>query len=288
MQQHHLPPASVVVGIDGSRAALHAALWAADEAVSRDIPLRLICAIPPGGMTQIDPQNEANRFATAERAVRYALMAVESTEKPVKVELEIIHGTPIRTLIDASRSAAMISVGAFGIAHFAPGRLGSTATNLASSAHCPVAIIRGRDCPPTADRGAILVHLGTSPDDGAVLQAAVEQARLRRMRLQPVTAWQSRDGDIHDGAVVAEGNRQALAQLGRRLECWVQRYPDLEINAVAIHGSLLDHLAKNSDSIRLVVIGTYENDVAELIGPAGNAVLQRTDCSVLIVSSQHL
>ena len=36
---------SVVVGIDGSRAALDAALWAVDEAVSRDIPLRLVYAI---------------------------------------------------------------------------------------------------------------------------------------------------------------------------------------------------------------------------------------------------
>ena len=29
---------SIVVGIDGSRAAVDAALWAVDEAVSRDIP----------------------------------------------------------------------------------------------------------------------------------------------------------------------------------------------------------------------------------------------------------
>ena len=32
----------VVVGVDGSKAAINAALWAIDEAVSRDVPLRLI------------------------------------------------------------------------------------------------------------------------------------------------------------------------------------------------------------------------------------------------------
>ena len=32
----------VVVGIDGSRPGIDAALWAVDEAVSRDIPLRLV------------------------------------------------------------------------------------------------------------------------------------------------------------------------------------------------------------------------------------------------------
>jgi nucleotide-binding universal stress UspA family protein len=32
----------IVVGIDGSQAAIRAAEWAADEAVSREVPLRLV------------------------------------------------------------------------------------------------------------------------------------------------------------------------------------------------------------------------------------------------------
>ena len=40
---------AVVVGIDGSPTAVDAALWAVDEAVSRDIPLRLVYAIGGGG-----------------------------------------------------------------------------------------------------------------------------------------------------------------------------------------------------------------------------------------------
>ena len=39
---------AVVVGIDGSRSAVAAALWAVDEGGSRDIPLRLVCAVDPG------------------------------------------------------------------------------------------------------------------------------------------------------------------------------------------------------------------------------------------------
>jgi nucleotide-binding universal stress UspA family protein len=39
-------PARVVVGIDGSQAAVHAALWAIEEAVSRDVPLRLVTSLP--------------------------------------------------------------------------------------------------------------------------------------------------------------------------------------------------------------------------------------------------
>jgi nucleotide-binding universal stress UspA family protein len=34
--------APVVVGVDGSDAAIDAAIWAIDEAISRDVPLRIV------------------------------------------------------------------------------------------------------------------------------------------------------------------------------------------------------------------------------------------------------
>lgn len=39
-------PLPVVVGIDGSQAAIGAAEWAIDEAVTREVPLRLVAVIP--------------------------------------------------------------------------------------------------------------------------------------------------------------------------------------------------------------------------------------------------
>ena len=38
----------IVVGVDGSRAALNAVKWAVAEAVYRDVPLRLVHAVPTG------------------------------------------------------------------------------------------------------------------------------------------------------------------------------------------------------------------------------------------------
>jgi nucleotide-binding universal stress UspA family protein len=288
MRKTHLRSPSIVVGIDGSRAAVRAALWAVDEAVSRDIPLRLTCAIPPDGTKEIDPQDQARKLATAESAIRYAMMAVESVEQPVKIEVEIVRGSPLRTLSNASRSAAMICVGAVGLAHCAPGGVGSTAAFLASSAHGPVAIIRGQDGPPRSGGGAVLAYLGPTPDNAAVLQVAVEEARLRGARLQAVVAWQSRFSDVHDAAIVSDGNRDLHAQLDRRLQPWLQRHPDLDVTSIVVHGGLLDHLAKESESIHLVVMGAGDRSVAELAGPSGSAVLRSAACSTLFVSRQHL
>jgi nucleotide-binding universal stress UspA family protein len=117
----------VVVGIDGSKAAIRAAFWAVDEAVSRDAPLRLLCAIEQDDNQETDPDDTARKLATAEMAVRHAITAIEGAGKPVKIETEVTHRPAIGALIGASASAAMVCVGAVGLRHFRPGRVGSTA-----------------------------------------------------------------------------------------------------------------------------------------------------------------
>ena len=44
-------------------------------------------------------------------------MAVESTDKPVKIEVEILQDRPVQALREASRWAAMLCVGSIGLAH---------------------------------------------------------------------------------------------------------------------------------------------------------------------------
>ena len=145
-------PPSIVVGIDGSRAAVGAALWAVDEAVGRDIPLRLVYAIEPTDATSGKHLDAERDPATAELSVRYAFTAVESTEKPVKIEVEILQRSTDARAARSTQSATIICVGTLGLRHATQGRVGSTAAALAASAHCPVAIIRGDD-PKQAQSG---------------------------------------------------------------------------------------------------------------------------------------
>jgi hypothetical protein len=57
MLDYH-PPKSVVVGIDGSDAAVRAALWAADKVAGTDTALRLLCI---SEQTLTDNPREAQR-----------------------------------------------------------------------------------------------------------------------------------------------------------------------------------------------------------------------------------
>ena len=55
-----------------------------------------------------------------------------------------------------------------------------------------------------------------------------------------------------------------------------ERYPDLDVEAVAVHGSTLNYLTKKADSIQLLVIGHERaHGIRELVGPPGYATLHQ-------------
>lgn len=276
-------PRSVVVGIDGSIAAVGAALWAVDEAASRDVILRLIGVVEPGEAPD-----------AAERAIRHAVTAIAAAGTPPKIETRVTAGTAARTLLRASASAALLCVGAVGLRHFRPGRAGSTAAAVATSAHSPVAIVRGRDHRsrrPAGSAAAIVVELGGLADGADVeyvLAAAIEEARLRDATLHALVCRPMGEGGTAERAAEGEGNRRALADLDRRLARWIRRHPDLRLEPVAAKGGLLEYVAGHRP-VQLAVVGACNRQrLAELVGPVGSAKLQGAGCSLLVVNRRHL
>ena len=127
----------IVVGIDGSKHALRAAMWALDEAVSRDAQLLLTCVIDPNS-------RDLERYAYAGNVLHKAWASVEGAGKPVKLESTVLEGDPISQLVQISRSAQMICVGSRGTNNSPDHERGSTAAELAKAAFSPVAIVRRR------------------------------------------------------------------------------------------------------------------------------------------------
>jgi nucleotide-binding universal stress UspA family protein len=288
MNESSTPP-SIVVGIDGSKAAVNAALWAIDEAVSRDIPLRLLYAIEPDDTQHTRPERAARKLAIAENAVRYAFMAVEAADRPVKIEVEITQERAITSLIRASASAAMVCIGAVGAHHFRPDRVGSTAAAVAVSAHCPVAIMRGQGDRAARHARWVVVDAQGSADDRVLLGIAIEEARLSNSPLRAITCRRTGARDIGEEGTAGDGDRRIIANLDRRLARWTRRSPDVRVELAAVHRSLLDYLTENSRSAQLVVVSARDHEnLEQLVGPIGNAVLHNADCSLLVVDHQHL
>ena len=269
---------SIVVGIDGSRTAVRAALWAIDEATSRDIPLHLVAAA-----------NSPAERAEAQVAVRSAAAVVKAIGRPVDLDTHVLDGEPTPILLELSGTAAMVCVGAVGRRHFDRSRVGSTTGALVAAAHCPIAVVRDGARSDSEPGGWVVVELDETPDSAAVLQFGVAEARLRNAPLRVLGAWQSRYTDVHDAHAVADGNRLVRSQLDRRLSQWRHLYPDLDTKPVAIHGSALNYLSKHAGEIQLVVVGAPNSTgLGELLGPMGLTTLNDTDCTILVVDRQRL
>ena len=228
----------VVVGIDGSRAALDAALWAFDEAVDRDVPLRLVHAT---GMPR-PPFEPAGALAPeieyGETSLRAASSSITAAGPTIKVEAELLWDSVEDALIAESKSASMLCVGSVGIGWVAQRVLGSTAATVAGKAHCPVVVVR---YPSEAGSGQssawIVVGIDERPENEKVVTRALDEARLRHAPVLAVGTWHSELGGL------------SYDSLEGRVELWRERFPDLHIRAVSTGGSLPQFL------------GGYRNDV---------------------------
>jgi nucleotide-binding universal stress UspA family protein len=246
---------SVVVGVNGSQAAVNAAKWAIDEAISRQMPLRLVYVIPRTGarMGSADTEWELER---GETVLSQAECALQSEQKPVEVETAIRSGDPAQVLINESQDAALICVGTSRRGWAADGLLGPTAAALVTHAHCPVAIIRTNPDGSPTELGVIAVVLNDEPDNDEVVHQAMEEARRRHATVR---------------------------QIDRRLGSWVRRYPDVPVQIVAA-GTGVKVSENHSSAVDLAVVGEAEADeLPGLVTPNCHPILGYPDCSVLLV-----
>lgn len=263
------PSPSVVVGIDGSRAATHAALWAVDEAAARDVPLRMVYIVDPLAGPAAGSQGDEQSVARA--ALYAAYRAVEAANKPVKIETEILWGRPLAKLLQESRSAALVCVGSIGIDH-ARRIGGSVAAALAESALCPVAVVHRS---PGGPAGTVVNEVVVQVDNGSVLRAAFDEARLRGVPLRALAAHVA--GTAAD---VGDGNRLAQAQLDRRLARWAPLYPDVAVESAVIRGGIAGYLGANADTGQLFVTDMHTANDARGAYNVG--------CSILTVRCGNL
>jgi nucleotide-binding universal stress UspA family protein len=273
------PPKSVVVGVDGSDAAIRAARWAVDEVAGTDIPLRLLYVAKPNPTAR--PGEARAALLAAEDVVHDGYNAVAEMGKPLKVETEVLHGQPVPALVAASRSTTLLCIGDTGAAQHPDAWLGSTAKELAQLGHCSVAIVRGdRRDQGAIDGGWIVALVDESPDGIDVLEMSIHEARHRHVPLRVLTATPSRSSDIRK-------DRDPETDDSHLKRC-MDNYPEVEIDTVVLEGSFLDYLVEHSASIQMVMVGACRTgDVQQLLGTAGARALRDSDFSLLVVGLER-
>lgn len=141
---------TIVVGVDGSKNSIKALKWAFREAKLRDCPVAaLACwafepALAAGGIPMayaLDP--ELSRKAAEETLSNALEEAQADAAVPSDEVIRLIRdGSPAHELIEASREASLLVIGARGHGGFLGLLLGSVANQVVNHAHCPVVVVR--------------------------------------------------------------------------------------------------------------------------------------------------
>ncbi len=260
---------SVVVGIDGSQAAVAAAQWGADEARGHHAALQLLYVIDRG--RAFTPSVVKAQLAVAEAALQDAHAVVEATGKPVTIQLETVEGDPGTVLNEVSRSAALVCVGAPKAAPHGPSD--SLAARMAVSAHCSVAVVPATQRSVQQRAGWIAALLDSSTTDYDVLQHAMEEARLRELSLHLVT--------VRDSSEPEDALEQRLVNKARS-------YPGIDMRVVHAD-EFLRYVAEHQRSIQSLILGAeHHHEVAQLVELTRSRTLGEANFSVLVVRGQHL
>ncbi|WP_101851517.1 universal stress protein [Kocuria flava] len=137
----------VVVGSDGSSQARAAMLEAAEEARLLDVPLTVVCAVPPvsGAVawmpTAVDFEAMYDDVA---RALQGGVAWLKSWFPDLEIGSELADGPPVQVLVDQTRRNRLVVVGTRGRGGFAGMLLGSTSQGVLHNAAGPVLIVPDR------------------------------------------------------------------------------------------------------------------------------------------------
>ncbi|MET7772701.1 universal stress protein [Nocardia sp. NPDC005366] len=282
---------SIVVGIDGSRAAPAAARWAGAIAARQKAPLELV-----GVVSALDHRLTAAALAqvdllpllrdVAKDKVREAAAAVREDFPQSRVSERVLDGSPSRELIALGETAGLLVVGASANDRFSTVLLGSTALRVANKAGCPVAVWRGDHAHPLPDQRPILVGVDGSRDSEAAVGHAFELAALLGVGVVALHAWN--DPDLLQWTQVAD-SWDVLAQqeeelLGERLSGWGEKYPDVTVTRVVQKSPTAQAFLEHSAGAQLVVTGSHgHNRVTGLmVGSTTQNLLHHAPCPILI------
>ena len=278
----------VVVGVDGSASALDATAWAAREAQRHGVALRVVTAFgwPEDWVAGGRPAGVATReiFLTAARArLATAVETARAAAPGLEVTDELVQDRPVPALAAAGRDARVLVVGQRGLGGLAGLVLGSVAAALALHARCPLVVV-GAEVPDGAGR-PVVVGVDGSAAGEAALGFAFDAAAARGVTLSAVHAWAVPVGvpvvaSAH--ATLAASEAEVLAE---RLAGWGEKYPEVAVERVLLHGSAGRVLVEQSETAQLVVVGSRGRGGAAslLLGSVSHAVVHRAHCPVVVV-----
>ncbi len=251
----------VVVGVDGSGYADVAVRWAAHEAVMRRTCLTLVQAIampnPLWPMSEVRELYEADAKAILDDAVQN-LDSYSKAERPRELRRELFYSRPASALVDMSKDATMVVVGARGLGAVRRVLLGSVGSALVHHAHCPVAVVHeDASLEAQAEHSPVLLGTDGSAASDLATEIAFEEASLRGAELVVLHAASDTEMSKYLGTEYLAGLSDVGAMLDGCLAGYQERYPDVHVHRTVMDDRPAARLLSLSATTQLVVVGSH-------------------------------
>ncbi|OBG00773.1 hypothetical protein A5773_04400 [Mycobacterium sp. 852014-52450_SCH5900713] len=290
------PRGAILVGVDGSAAALGAVRWAARDAALRKAPLTLVHVVdaPLPGWFQVTARTHF-RPRHGQRARGLIKSAIKVAEEsagergPVKIDSKVLCSTAVPTLVALSKELEMVVVGDRGHGGaLARSSLGSVSSGLVYHAHCPVAVIPDEQAQVGKAEAPVLVGIDGSPASEAATAIAFEQASRRQVGLTALHAWAdpraSTSRTVYQDASWDAQLSEEEEVLAERLAGWHDLYPDVEVHRRIEIGEPVRWLLEASEKAQLLVVGSHGRGAlaGRVLGSVGASVVNRAKIPVIV------
>lgn len=289
----------IAVGVDGSGESLVAAHWAALEGRRRGLGLRLIHGFtePIGGYEgyALSQELDLELRNAAHHVLDVAAQSIVASFPDLKVSSDLVPADPRWALVEASGHALLTVVGGRGRGRVPEVLIGSVAQHVAAHGRSPVAVI-----PPGAildegrARGPILLGvdaagsceaaIGFAFDEAAGAEAdliaalVVDESEVPRFLRGP-----ARPGSLQD--------REEQAALSDQLAGWAEKYPEVHVIPVVLHGRPAAALRDFGLGLppgrhpRLIVVGSrgHTGLTSMVLGSTGRSLIAHAVWPVVVV-----
>ncbi len=295
----------IVVGIDASADAELALRWAFAHAGLTGTRIRAVLAWGPGGRPRVvDDISPSIGVDDLEHAALQVLHDAVRRTRPGDLAVDVVERTvydaPSDALVEESRDALMLVVGARGLARMRRMFVGSVTARCAQEAPVPVVVVRG-PAPPEPDSRPILVGVDGSEGSLAALRWAAVQAGLRRVPLRVAYCWLPEppfdwlpeppfdpvcptafDLPAFDEAVLEKAARLTL---DTAVERGLASCTDVAVEAVLVAGSAAHGLIVAARSAQLLVVGARGRGGfgGLLLGSVSHQVVTHAPCPVAVI-----
>jgi nucleotide-binding universal stress UspA family protein len=283
----YMSAGQIVVGVDDSAGTELALRWAADEALARHVPVRLVTAfryeLTAGRLPTFVTVPAVDLLEPRQVAEQLLAKAVDSvTADGAEASAEAVDGDPIQVLVTESASASVLVLGSRQLNAFGSAVLGSVSSAVAARSNGPTVVVRGPAGRPEEGAGVVVGIDGTESSE-RLLGYAFEHASRHRVPLRAVLCWHPDLLALMSWRAEPPPPARVDAWLAEALAGWQEKYPNVTVHPEVIREHPTAGLVLASAAQHLLVVGKHGRHARAMLGSVSQGVLHHATCPVAVM-----